>query len=134
MILKPPPKCKQPSRKSSILQKGDWLFYDISDRAKPKDDSSISGYITELLDLRNQLVGTPQAMDDSSFKEHFLSSLPFLYKMLVTIMNEEEEDISIQDKIQREELTLQNIVPAVISPNTSAASGQALYSSSPFRG
>jgi len=81
------------------------------------------------------LANTEQAIDDLSFKEQLLSSLPSTYGTLVTVIDEKEEDISVQDtirKIQHEEFSIQK--NPVISPNTSAASGQALDSSNPFGG
>ena len=72
--------------------------------------------------------------EQASFKEHLLTSLLSFYGMLVTIINEKDDDISVEDtirNIQQEKLIMQKMVA---SPNTSAASGQALLSSNSFRG
>ena len=62
-------------------------------------------------------------------KEHLLSSLPSSFRVLVSIINEREDDISIEDTIRKvqQELSIKE-QGSVISPNTSAATGQAPYS------
>jgi len=94
------------------------------------DGQPISVYISELTNIRSQFVGTDQAIDDATFKDQLLSSLPESYNVLVEIIHEREEDISVVEtirKVQQNEIAQQKKYGST-SFNTSGSSSQALYS------
>jgi hypothetical protein len=105
-------------------------------QARPIAGRPISEYISKLVDIRSQLVGTDQAIDNSTFKEHLLGSLPESYNVLIEIINEREEEISVEDtirKIQQAEISQQRRYSST-SYNTTGSSSQALNSSTRGRG
>jgi hypothetical protein len=96
--------------------------------AKPIDGRPISEYISNLMNIRSQLVDTDQAIDDSTFKDQLLSFLPESYNMLVEVINGKEDKISVVDtirKIQQAEIAQQRSY-STTSHNTSGSSSLAL--------
>jgi hypothetical protein len=101
--------------------------------ARPLSGRPLSEFISLLHSLRYQLSNSPQSIDDETFKDQLLTSLPSSYSNLVEIIHEREGDISIDDiirKIQQLELIRSR---QAISGNTSMVSGEALYSQQTHR-
>jgi len=98
--------------------------------ASPVPGQPLGEFISRLHDIRLQLPGSEQCIDDPSFKDKLLSSLPTSYNNLVEIIHEREAELSVEDvirKVQQAEIAKEIQVK---SANTSLASGSALISSS----
>jgi len=98
--------------------------------ASPVPGQPLGEFISRLHDIRLQLAGSEQRVDDASFKDKLLSSLPTSYNNLVEIIHEREAELSVEDvirKVQQSEIAKEIEVK---SANTSLASGSALISSS----
>jgi hypothetical protein len=92
-------------------------------QAKPIAGRSISEYISKLVDIRSQLVGTDQAIDNATFREHLLGSLPESYNMLIEMIYQKEDEISVEDtirKVQQAEISQHQRFPAMLSKAFSA--------------
>ncbi|PUU74018.1 hypothetical protein B9Z19DRAFT_1196528 [Tuber borchii] len=94
--------------------------------------ASINGRLA----LRRQLLsasplaGSEQRIDDTSFKDKLLSSLPTSYNNLMEIIHEREAELSVEDvirKVQQSEIAKEMEVK---STNTSLATGSALITTS----
>ena len=98
--------------------------------ASPVPGQPLGEFISRLHDIRLQLAGSEQRIDDASFKDKLLSSLPTSYNNLVEIIHKREAELSVEDvirKVQQSEIAKEMEVK---SANTSLASGSALISSS----
>jgi len=62
---------------------------------KPVAGQPLSSFILQLHSIQYQLIGTDHAIDNESFKDHLLASLPPAYNTLVEILQEREGTLSI---------------------------------------
>jgi len=95
---------------------------------RPVSGRPLIEYISHLNSVRYQLAGTDQRIDEETFLEQLLSSLPPSYDNLVEILNEQESKLSIDDvirKLQQSEMAKAKRSTA-ISSNTASVSGDAL--------
>lgn len=95
---------------------------------RPVSGRPIIEYISRLNALRYQLAGTEQKIDDESFCEQLLSTLPSGYDNLVEILNEQEGSLKVEDlirKIQQSEMA-KSKRGLIVSSNTAGVSGEAL--------
>ena len=100
----------------------------------PVPGRPLGEFISHLHDIRFQLSASEQKIDDASFKDKLLSSLPSTFNNLVEIIYEKEADLSVEDvirKIQQSEIARQKEVQ---SGNTSQVSGDALLSDAMIAG
>jgi hypothetical protein len=95
---------------------------------QPVPGRPLSEVISRLHAIRFQLATTKQSIDDETFKDHLLTSLPSSYNNLVEIINEREDEVSVEEVIRKVQQSEMAKGKAIISANTSAVSGDALYS------
>jgi len=69
--------------------------------ASPVPGQPLGEFISRLHDIRLQLAGSEQRVDDASFKDKLLSSLPTSYNNLVEIIHEREAELSVEDVIRK---------------------------------
>jgi hypothetical protein len=60
----------------------------------PEVGKSISDYISKPENLRFQLTGTPQEIDDETFKDQILCCLPDGFQNVVEIINDKQETLT----------------------------------------
>ena len=102
---------------------------------KPENGKPIGNFIAKLENLRFQLLGTPQEIDDETFKDQILCCLPDDFQNIVDIINEKDDTLSSADvinKIQQAEIAKNN--RKALSANSSTVSEQALFTRGSFRG
>jgi hypothetical protein len=90
----------------------------------PVSGAPISEYFSKLMEIRNQLAGSPQAITDAAFKVQIYGSLPPEFDTTITYQQNLPDDTpteAIMDNLKRDELmrTLRN---------KPAATTEALYS------
>jgi len=99
-------------------------------RIKCSGYSSVSAYITALMDFKDVLALTDQAISDATFISHLTSSLPDPYDTTIPLWHQ-EANLSVTDNItsiRQYEATLQIKAPEASTSNVAATSGSALYS------
>jgi len=99
-------------------------------RIKCCDYSSVSAYITALMDFKDMLAWTDQAITDPTFISCLTSSLPDPYDTTVQLLHQ-QANLSVTDhitSIQQYEPTLRIKAPEASTSNVTATSGSALYS------
>jgi len=97
---------------------------------RPASGKPLSEFISKLHDLQQQLVGSEQAIDEETFKDQLLTSLPSAYNTLIEIILERESSYTMEDvirKVLHAEMAKARIDGA-ISTNSSLVSGDALLS------
>lgn len=63
---------------------------------RPVVGEPISTYFSHLLEVKNQLVGTAEAISDAEFKNHIFTSLPSMFDVIVIIL-QSRADATIQE-------------------------------------
>jgi hypothetical protein len=63
---------------------------------RPIAGQPINSYFSRLLDVKNQLVGTPEAISEAEFKNHIFTSLPSMFDVIV-INLQSRADATIQE-------------------------------------
>jgi hypothetical protein len=92
----------------------------------PVSGAPISEYFSKLMEIRNQLAGSPQAITDTAFKVQIYGSLPPEFDTTITYQQNLPDDTStetIMDNLKRDELMR-------TMRNKPAATTEALYSNS----
>ena len=62
----------------------------------PTPGQPITNYFGQLLDIRNQLVGTAQAITDSAFKTHIFTTLPPMFAVTIKIL-QSQANLTIEE-------------------------------------
>ena len=99
-------------------------------RIKCSDYSSVSAYITALMDFKDVLASTDQAITDPTFISRLTSSLPDPYDTTIQLLHQ-QANLSVTDyitSIRQYEATLRIKAPEASTSNVTATSGSALYS------
>jgi hypothetical protein len=63
---------------------------------RPVAGESINTYFSRLMEVRNQLMGTPEAISDAEFKIHVFTSLPTMFDVIVIIL-QARADATLQE-------------------------------------
>jgi len=53
---------------------------------RPVAEEPIGTYFTHLMEVKNQIAGTSQAISDAAFKNHIFTSLPTMFDVIVIIL------------------------------------------------
>jgi hypothetical protein len=93
---------------------------------RPLPGRPLGEFISSLHSLRHQLAGTTQQIDDDTFKDQLLTSLPTTYANLVEIILEREADLTVEDVIRKIQQFEMSKTKEVLSGNTAQVSGDAL--------
>lgn len=93
---------------STVSTKGRLAIRKQFKSTRPVPGQPLSHFISTLHALQYQLTGTEHAIDDETFKDHLLVSLPASYSTLVEIIHERESSITVAEvihQIQQAEIT-----------------------------
>jgi len=71
-----------------------WKFQTL----KPTPGEPIQSYFSQLMEIKNQLVGSDEAISDASFKTHIFTTLPSIFSVTVEIL-QSRVGITVQEVI-----------------------------------
>lgn len=96
-------------------------------------DTSISQYITRLMDIRDQLAGTTQELSDEKMVGHLLTTLPPSFNIIRRVITHSPLEMQTFDYVintlMEEEKTMHNEFDNATNASTSLTSGSALTAS-----
>jgi hypothetical protein len=73
-------------------------LYDAFNMIKPIPGQPITDFFTQLLEIRNQNIGTDEAISDMMFKSHVYHTLPAAFHITVRML-QREKDLSVKEMI-----------------------------------
>jgi hypothetical protein len=78
---------------------GRQALYSAFSELRPKPGAPIGDYFSQLLEIRNQIVGTNEAISDAAFKTHLFKTLPPVFAITAKIQQNRTDNPSIEQII-----------------------------------
>jgi hypothetical protein len=75
---------------------GRQALYTAFSELRPKPGAPIGDYFSQLLEIRNQIIGTKEAISDAAFKTHLFKTLPPVFAMTAKIQQNRTDDPPIE--------------------------------------
>jgi len=108
---------------------GRMTLYRAFSALRPTPGQPITAYFGQLLDIRNQIIGTAEAITDSAFKTHIFTTLPPMFAVTVEIL-QSRANLSIEEVFDALKECEKNKAMAVVPDAVS----EALYTHQGGRG
>jgi hypothetical protein len=84
---------------STSTSVGRQALYSAFSELRPKPGAPIGDYFSQLLEIRNQIVGTNEAISDAAFKTHLFKTLPPVFAITAKIQQNRTDNPSIEQII-----------------------------------